>query len=555
MPQSDLSTDPKSAGSGRPAGIRRGCVLVLSMHRSGTSGLTRLISMMGASLPATLMRAASDNETGFWESPLVADCNDALLRALGSSWEDWRHLDADTMPAGLRAGFVQDFVGVYIKEFGAAPLTVLKDPRICRIYPLWAEVFDQLEIDPCPVLPLRNPLEVAASLRLRNGFETAHGLLLWCRHMIEAERRTRGMARAWVDFAELLAEPETSLRRVVHLLRPRWPQLQPPDLAAVSDFLNSELRHHRWTQEHVDQQLEVPRIPGEIYQALRALSNNDGDAAVFERLDRLVVEFEAVAQPAARFWLREQAVRCDLDATNRLLAERTRALDDRAATEAFIAERVNDLGDRIYTALTHEIGQMAQSQSAASLAVQGRLDDGLRGLGDRIYTALTHEIGQMAQSQSAASLAVQGHLDDGLRGLGDRIYTALTYELSTVRSGQHTLMQGLERLAETTRLEADLRDELERERARSARLADDLLAARDTLESCFSGLAARTDGDAAIGGRLDLPASLAPLAARAGVLHAGLVAENQALQAAIERLSDRLDRILADDPGGVADGD
>jgi hypothetical protein len=161
----------------------------------------------------------------------------------------------------------------------------------------------------------------------------------------------------------------------------------------------------------------------------------------------------------------------------------------------------------------------------------------------------------MAQSQSAASLAVQGHLDDGLRGLGDRIYTALTYELSTVRSGQHTLMQGLERLAETTRLEADLRDELERERARSARLADDLLAARDTLESCFSGLAARTDGDAAIGGRLDLPASLAPLAARAGVLHAGLVAENQALQAAIERLSDRLDRILADDPGGVADGD
>jgi hypothetical protein len=525
------------------------------MHRSGTSGLTRLISMMGASLPATLMRAASDNETGFWESPLVADCNDALLRALGSSWEDWRHLDADTMPAGLRAGFVQDFVGVYIKEFGAAPLTVLKDPRICRIYPLWAEVFDQLEIDPCPVLPLRNPLEVAASLRLRNGFETAHGLLLWCRHMIEAERRTRGMARAWVDFAELLAEPETSLRRVVHLLRPRWPQLQPPDLAAVSDFLNSELRHHRWTQEHVDQQLEVPRIPGEIYQALRALSNNDGDAAVFERLDRLVVEFEAVAQPAARFWLREQAVRCDLDATNRLLAERTRALDDRAATEAFIAERVNDLGDRIYTALTHEIGQMAQSQSAASLAVQGHLDDGLRGLGDRIYTALTHEIGQMAQSQSAASLAVQGHLDDGLRGLGDRIYTALTYELSTVRSGQHTLMQGLERLAETTRLEADLRDELERERARSARLADDLLAARDTLESCFSGLAARTDGDAAIGGRLDLPASLAPLAARAGVLHAGLVAENQALQAAIERLSDRLDRILADDPGGVADGD
>ena len=43
-------------------------VLILGLHRSGTSATTRVISLLGADLPSKLMEASTDNICGFWES-------------------------------------------------------------------------------------------------------------------------------------------------------------------------------------------------------------------------------------------------------------------------------------------------------------------------------------------------------------------------------------------------------------------------------------------------------------------------------------------------------
>ena len=63
-------------------------VLVLGMHRSGTSAATRLVGFAGLPLEATtdLMPAASSNPKGFWESEGLRRCNDRLLAALGGDW-------------------------------------------------------------------------------------------------------------------------------------------------------------------------------------------------------------------------------------------------------------------------------------------------------------------------------------------------------------------------------------------------------------------------------------------------------------------------------------
>jgi hypothetical protein len=42
-------------------------IVVLGMHRSGTSALTRGLSTLGVGLGDTLHPAGSDNPTGFWE--------------------------------------------------------------------------------------------------------------------------------------------------------------------------------------------------------------------------------------------------------------------------------------------------------------------------------------------------------------------------------------------------------------------------------------------------------------------------------------------------------
>ena len=67
----------------------RVCLLVLGMHRSGTSALTRLLNIAGAKLPARMMGAAAGNELGHWEPQALADYNDALLADVSSAWHDW----------------------------------------------------------------------------------------------------------------------------------------------------------------------------------------------------------------------------------------------------------------------------------------------------------------------------------------------------------------------------------------------------------------------------------------------------------------------------------
>src|SRR5687768_17060793 len=79
-----------NAAQDRPSGDRqqRRAFVVVGMHRSGTSAMTRTLTLLGASLPQGIMSAHEDNPTGFWEPQSVADLNDEILQALDSEWDD-----------------------------------------------------------------------------------------------------------------------------------------------------------------------------------------------------------------------------------------------------------------------------------------------------------------------------------------------------------------------------------------------------------------------------------------------------------------------------------
>ena len=76
---------------------KRVAILVAGMHRSGTSAVTRILSLAGCDLPKNLMTgdvANKFNERGFWEPRSIADLNDELLASAGSAWDDWRAFDS-----------------------------------------------------------------------------------------------------------------------------------------------------------------------------------------------------------------------------------------------------------------------------------------------------------------------------------------------------------------------------------------------------------------------------------------------------------------------------
>lgn len=223
----------------------RRALVVLGMHRSGTSALTRVLSLCGATLPKHLMPAvAGVNDLGFWESTAICAIHDALLTAVGSAWDDPSAFPTVWFQSAWAAAFKQCLLTALHDEYGVAPLIVIKDPRICRLVPLWLSVLEAYGAVPAFVIPVRNPLEVAASLQVRNGLPEAKSLLLWLRHFLAAEYDTRGFPRTFTSYHQLLQDWRGVVDMIGQALNVGWSRRSPQADAAIAHFLSPWLRHH-----------------------------------------------------------------------------------------------------------------------------------------------------------------------------------------------------------------------------------------------------------------------------------------------------------------------
>ena len=107
------------------APANRRVVLVLGMHRSGTSALSHAVHLLGAGAPATLMPPGPDNPRGFWESAVVASLNDEILAAGGSGWADWQRFEPARIPLldGVDDDAVAAFDVLVVSRAARVPMT------------------------------------------------------------------------------------------------------------------------------------------------------------------------------------------------------------------------------------------------------------------------------------------------------------------------------------------------------------------------------------------------------------------------------------------------
>ena len=216
------------------------------MHRSGTSAMAGALARLGLALPdeTDLITAGPANERGYWELRRFVTFNDRVLKYLDGNWyappkptPGWE-LSRDPELVELRSE-ARDF---YLREF-RDPHMVLKDPRLCIALPFWRQVFDQ---PPVAVLTLRDPLDVARSLRARNNFPLSLGLALWRRYVQESIRAVEGLPVFVAQYEDFLADPRTNINQLSAFLSahgvcaPSSEQIE----GAVETF-EPELRHHR----------------------------------------------------------------------------------------------------------------------------------------------------------------------------------------------------------------------------------------------------------------------------------------------------------------------
>jgi glycosyltransferase involved in cell wall biosynthesis len=236
---------PKSAVERARRTTRRPkAVVVLGMHRSGTSALTRVLNLLGCAMPSELNGPNFGNQEGHWEAVEMNRVNDEIFASAGSSWEDWGPINQDWVGSDLRASMLDRIGQVVADHVALGPLFVMKDPRASRVADLWIEALETSKVEPLVVLSLRNPAEVVASLEARDLMNRDYGQLLWLRYTLDAEHFSRGTRRVVYCYQNLVDNWHDETLRIKDALGVKFPRNSPKTHVEIEDFLKAKYRHH-----------------------------------------------------------------------------------------------------------------------------------------------------------------------------------------------------------------------------------------------------------------------------------------------------------------------
>jgi hypothetical protein len=268
--------------------VEKTAFVVLGMHRSGTSSVAGTLAMLGATPPKTLLQPSDDNPRGFWESWEIIQQNDRILQAGESWWNDWRRFDERKISEAARQAIEADIRATLFREFGDSETVVIKDPRCCRLWSFWEPALKSAGYNALYVMPVRSPIEVARSLNVRNGFSLPEGQILWLRHVLDAERSTRGKPRLISSWMTFISDWRKEIARAEVTLEWRAPSLHGAEASKVDEFIHPDLRRQRASG---DEDPESHPWAQEVFALMMRLAKED-TRDTWRKLDALSARFE-----------------------------------------------------------------------------------------------------------------------------------------------------------------------------------------------------------------------------------------------------------------------
>ncbi len=222
--------------------LKSKAIIVLGMHRSGTSVLTRALSSLGVSLGENLLSGDIPNPKGFFEDRDVISLNEKLLEEMNCYWDSI--LLSDALSESALNDFNNGASNLIKEKYLNIPLWALKDPRITRLQPQWKKVLCDLNIAESYVMANRHPLSVADSLSKRDNIPNAQALCLWLTHQKEALSITISTKGLVFDYDNIIRNPEMELIRLQNFLGLSPSTLHKADTEEFSsNFLAGNLRH------------------------------------------------------------------------------------------------------------------------------------------------------------------------------------------------------------------------------------------------------------------------------------------------------------------------
>jgi hypothetical protein len=357
------------------------------MHRSGTSMLAHLLGALQFSFGGKLIQPDAGNPLGYWEHAGVVTAHNSFLALRGRAWHDVHRYSPEDFDSPEGKATRRQLREIFNHDFAPHQNWVVKDPRICRLLPLWSEVAADPRADLRFLHIVRQPLAVAASLATRNGFSTARSLLLWLRHILEAEAATRGRPRAWLRWEELTSDPPSTLARAFGAVCLSESFPQEALAAAAAEVLETGAIHHR--------------IPGavELESSFHWVQRTDEAVG-------LLVEGE-----------NEEAQRL-LDEIDEAMVASERQLLFASAVRATPGD--GDLEDSAQLKRLDLLESQEESRRKRQVQLLEQLDGAIGGMGRRMRESSNREV-ELVSRLSSLEESLHSHLQESQGELGETV--------------------------------------------------------------------------------------------------------------------------------------
>lgn len=244
-------------------------IIVLGMHRSGTSALTRIINMMGAYFgdESDSTGANEENPKGFWERKDIRQLNDLILHSVDCDWDIVSKYSVNNIEQSKLAAFDAGVLQI-LSSLNRYRSWVIKEPRLCLILDLWRRHLS----NPTIVFIYRNPLEVAHSLLTRNNIPIRVGLALWDYYCRQALHLTKGMNFVLVSHNRLMVNPHEEVASIFNSLDSlESGALTLPSDDKISEFIDIDFYRERYETTDLKELLDPSTI-----ELFNHLNKNDG---------------------------------------------------------------------------------------------------------------------------------------------------------------------------------------------------------------------------------------------------------------------------------------
>jgi len=321
-------------------GREQSVVLVLGMHRSGTSALTRVMNLLGIPLGDDLLQPQDDNSNGFWEHTAAVEIHENLLAALGRNWHDVREMPEGWLEHSATETAISEIVALVSREMRGQSLWAVKDPRMCRLLPVWVAALDRLKIRARAVIAVRDPREVALSLHKRDGWTLGHAYLMWIQHFMEALTASSSIPRAVVGYTQLLEDWRQVMGQAAASLGLAWPNAFTDVGQEIDGFLNPQDQHQRADDPGVSPLLADAPLPSLLettYQRALDVAMRTSDWSVLEPCA------EAYRTAVAVFSLPVRDLVAERNELERVALERMQNIEGLLTAKELVEQREREL--------------------------------------------------------------------------------------------------------------------------------------------------------------------------------------------------------------------